>query len=544
MVVLRETQNVHWRKDGYRPQVTDYRMCTGLRGTSLWSVACSLWSGNLAILPALFTLLVPLSAADLSLVNAAARDDWSTAPTLLSNQDTVRATQADGMTALHWAIHYHRADQVSKLLAAGASATTATAYKITPLQMACDQGNTAIIRALLAAGANAQDSVEGRESMLMLAARSGRSDAVQALLDHGAGAKIDADSEKGQTALMWAAAEGHVEVVKLLLAAKADPARRTDKGFTALLFAVRAGHRAVVDALLAAKVDANEAIGGKKDSNSNKGEQKGGAGALLVALENGHFELAIRLVEAGADPNDQRTGYTPLHTMTWVRKPERGDDKGQPPPTPSGTMTSLACVRELVRLGAKVDQPLAKGVNNHGKMSLVGATPLFMAAQSADLDLMKLLVELGADLKRPNEDGATPLMTAAGLGSAAPDEEAGTEPECVAAVSYLLGLGAEVNTVDKNKETAMHGAAYKNLPAVVHLLAKHGADISLWNRKNDSGWTPLLIAEGFRPGNFKPSEATIVAIRTVMTAAGVTPPPPTPRPDAAVTKDKKKETYP
>jgi uncharacterized protein len=491
---------------------------------------------------ALFTLLIPLSAADLSLVTAAARDDWSTAQALLSNKEAVCATQADGMTALHWAVHYRRVDQVSKLLAAGASATTATAYKVTPLQLACDQGNAAIIRALLAAGANAQDTVEGRESMLMLAARSGNNAAVQALLENGAGAKIDADSEKGQTALMWAAAEGHVEVVKTLLAAKADPARRTDKGFTALLFAARAGHRAVVDALLAAKVDANEAISGKKDSSKN--DQKGGASALLVALENGHFELAIRLVEAGADPNDQRTGYTPLHTMTWVRKPERGDDKGQPPPTPSGTMTSLVCVRELVRLGAKVDQQLAKGVDKHGKMSLVGATPLFMAAQSADLALMKLLVELGADFKRPNEDGATPLMTAAGLGSAAPDEEAGTEPECVAAVSYLISLGADVNTVDKNEETAMHGAAYKNLPAVVHLLAKHGANISLWNRKNKFNWTPLLIAEGFRPGNFKPSEATIVAIREVMTKAGVTPPPPTPRPDAAVTKDKKKESYP
>jgi ankyrin repeat protein len=474
------------------------------------------------------------SAANLSLVTAAARDDWSRADTLLANQDAVRASQADGMTALHWAIHYNRADQVGKLLAAGASATAATAFKITPLQVACDHGNATIIRALLAAGANARDSVEGGESMLMLAARSGRSDAVQALLEHGA--KIDGDNQKGQTALMWAAAEGHVEVVKLLLAAKADPKRRTEKGFSALLFAVRAGHRAVVDALLAAKVDPNEAIDGKKDSKSDKG----GTGALLVALENGHFEVAIRLVEAGADPNDQRSGYTALHTMTWVRKPERGDDNGQPPPAPSGTMTSLVCVRELVRLGAKVDQPLGKGVPKHGKMSLVGATPLFMAAQSADLELMKVLVELGADFKRPNEDGATPLMTAAGLGSAAPDEEAGTEPECAAAVSYLISLGAEVNTVDKNKETAMHGAAYKNLPAVVHLLAKHGADISLWNRKNDFGWTPLLIAEGFRPGNFKPSESTIVAIRAVMSAAGVTPPPPTPRPDAAkpLAKDK------
>jgi ankyrin repeat protein len=123
-------------------------------------------------------------------------------------------------------------------------------------------------------------------------------------------------------------------------------------------------------------------------------------------------------------------------------------------------------------------------------------------------------------------------MAAAGIGTLAPDEEAGTEPEAVAAVEYLVGLGADVNTVDKNGETAMHGAAYKSLPKVVQLLADKGAKVETWNHKNRYGWTPLLIAEGFRPGNFKPSAETIEAIRHVMQSAGVTPPPPTPRPAA------------
>ena len=73
----------------------------------------------------------------------------------------------------------------------------------------------------------------------------------------------------------------------------------------------------------------------------------------------------------------------------------------------------------------------------------------------------------------------------------------------------------------------MHAAAYKNLPKVVELLAAKGAKIDIWNQKNKYGWTPLLIAEGFRPGNFKPSFETIASIHKVMLAAGVTPPPPT-----------------
>ena len=117
-------------------------------------------------------------------------------------------------------------------------------------------------------------------------------------------------------------------------------------------------------------------------------------------------------------------------------------------------------------------------------------------------------------------------MAAAGLGCHAPTEEAGTEPECLEAVAYLLTLGADVNTVDKNGETAMHGAAYKSLPKVAKFLADKGAKIEVWNQKNDRGWTPLLIAQGFRPGNFKPSVPTIAAISEVMLAKGVQPPPP------------------
>jgi uncharacterized protein len=139
--------------------------------------------------------------------------------------------------------------------------------------------------------------------------------------------------------------------------------------------------------------------------------------------------------------------------------------------------------------------------------------------------MMKLLVELGADPMRPNADGSTPLMAAAGLGCYAPDEEAGTEDECVAACDYLLSLGADINAVDKKHQTAMHGAAYKSLPKVAKLLASKGAKIEVWNQKNDQRLDTAAHRAGFRPGNFKPSVPTIEAISQIMLAAGVTPPP-------------------
>jgi ankyrin repeat protein len=123
-----------------------------------------------------------------------------------------------------------------------------------------------------------------------------------------------------------------------------------------------------------------------------------------------------------------------------------------------------------------------------------------------------------------NADHSTPLMAAAGLGTRAPDEEAGTEDEVLEAVTLTIELGGDVNAVDDNGETAMHGAAYKNLPRVVQFLADKGAKIEIWNKPNKYGWTPLSIAEGYRVGNFKPSPDTIAALHRVMLAAGVTPP--------------------
>lgn len=107
-------------------------------------------------------------------------------------------------------------------------------------------------------------------------------------------------------------------------------------------------------------------------------------------------------------------------------------------------------------------------------------------------------------------------MAAAGLGTNAPGEEAGTEDELLDAVRLLLEQGADINAVDQNGETAMHGAAYKNAPQVVKLLAEKGADPSVWNRPNKYKWTPFSIGEGHRPGNFRPSPATVEALNEAL----------------------------
>jgi len=456
------------------------------------------------------------------LADAVERRDTAAIAELLDRRVDVDAAQVDGMTALIWAAYHDDLDTARVLLEAGADVAATNRYGVAALSVACQNGSGPMVKLLLDHGADPNTTLRGGETALMTASRTGRVDAVQPLIDKGAG--LDAKEAGGQTALMWAAAEGHTRVVDALIDAGAEFRTTLRSGFTPLMFAVRNGHIGVTHRLIEAGVDVNEAMT-RARGGRNKPERN--TSPLLMAMENGHFELAEALLEAGADPNDDRTGFAPLHVMSWVRKPERGDnDKGTPPPPITGKLSSLDFVRVLVKHGADVN--LRKDRNGGGRLriSVKGTTPFHCAASTADVAYMKTLLELGADADTTNGKGQTALMLAAGIDEKPEGDGPGTAEAHHEAVVFLLELGQDVNAVDKNGETAMHGAAYKSLPKVVRLLDQRGADIKIWSKKTRQGRTPLNIARGYRPGNFKPSFETVEAIKQVMIARGVTPPPP------------------
>src|SRR6185436_15551111 len=366
------------------------------------------------------------------LADAVEKSDRATIRALLENHSDVNAAQPDGMTALHWAAYEDDLETAKLLLKAGANAKATNSYGITPLSLACVNGNGDFVESLLQAGADPNTTLRGDETVLMTAARTGKPAAVEALLKKGA--DVNARERRGQTALMWAAADGHAAVVDLLLKAGADfQATLLNSGFSPFFFAVREGRIDVVRALLKAGIDLNATMDPRKPSG--KGPRKG-TSALMLAVENGHFDLALTLLEAGADPNDQRSGFTPLHALTWVRKPNRGDgDDGDPPPIGSGNLSSLQFAKKLIEHGADLNTRLKNGRGGPGLYSKTGATAFLMAAGTADTSYMRLLVDAGANPLLPNIDHCTPLMAACGIGigGAAADETAGTEPEVLEA---------------------------------------------------------------------------------------------------------------
>ena len=220
----------------------------------------------------------------------------------------------------------------------------------------------------------------------------------------------------------------------------------------------------------------------------------------------------------GIDANE--TGYTALHALTWVRRPPYGYNP--PGPITTGNVDGVTFVRGMVERGADVNARMTGEPRTRFRKSYnwIGATPLLMAAKVADVPLVRVLLELGADPTITTDENTTLLMVAAGVGIASPGEDGGTEEEALECNQLVLALGGDINAIDDNGETALHGAVYRLAPSVVQLLIDTGAET--FTVQNQAGWTPLHVATGvFRQGTYKESPAAAVLLRQVMTERGL-----------------------
>jgi len=449
-------------------------------------------SGLLLLLPA----LAPLAAAQggQRLVDAARAQDHDAVRALVAQQPDVNGTQADGATALHWAAHWDALDTAGLLIGAGADVDVANEYGVTPLALACGNGAGAMVARLLEAGADPNAARSTGETPLMTCARTGNPDAVRTLLDHGADPNL-AEPWREQTALMWAAGEGHTAVARALIEAEpgANVDARSSGGFTALLIAAREDDPELAGLLLDAGADVNATA-------------PDGTTSLLVATVRGHSALAIVLLERGANPNSDGTGYTALHWASGAWHTEltgrlRGietarDDEWR---SLNDVRTGkLALVEALLAHGADPHARLVRSPPQFGyasgrfRVSLVGATPFLLAAMDGNVAVMRALAAAGADPTVGTDELTTPLMVAAGLGQV-PAETRVSEPDSIAAVTYVLELGADINAINAVGRTALHGAAHIRSDAIVQLLVDHGAEL---NAADERGITPLMIAEG------------------------------------------------
>jgi ankyrin repeat protein len=443
-----------------------------------------------------------------ALLAAAKHGSATEVAALLADEADADEAEADGTTALHWAVHNGDADSAAALLAAGAAPDVANRYGVRPTYLAAENGDAAMMRALLAAGADPHAAFAEGETLLMTASRTGDVATIEALL--AAGVEVDAvESRGGQTALMSAAAANNGPAVAVLLAAGAErDAREVTGEFTALAFAVRGGAVDASKTLLAAGADANAMLAD-------------GTSMLVLAAINANYAVMDLLLDHGADPNAAApNGWTSLHYIARVRRWNRGFNL--PGPEHRDDVSSLAVARKLVAHGADVNA-------RHTDEDDAGATPFLFATKFLDLAYMRTLLELGADPTLATDDGTTAVMAAAGVGQGF--NSAGNAPgsieEALAAVELTLEIGGgSVNDVNKSNETPLHGAMYRGGSlALIDILIERGARLE--GVVNSRGWTPLRIADGVALDGsaFIRYPDAAAHLRELMGAAGLPVPP-------------------
>jgi ankyrin repeat protein len=447
-----------------------------------------------------FSVLLMGAAPTLPLINAARNADREGVRRLVQEKADVNATEPDGTTALHWASYRDDVESAELLIKAGANVNAANDLGATPLWTASLNGSAAMVRRLLQAGANPNATLLLGETPLMVAARSGNADVVQQLVTRGA--NVNARATRGQTALMWAVAQKHPDVVKVLLANRADVHTRSESWNqmeavsphgvpeynreipygknTALMFAARVGDLESARLLVAAGANVND-------------EDAWGISVVTLATHSGFVDLVEFLLDKGADPNRSAAGFAPLHEAI-MRRDE-------------------PLVRTLLAHGADPHAPLQawtptrrQSSDLHFEPELVGATPYWLAARFWEPNVMRLLVELGADPKSVHRsdrivdgkegraydhryDATNALMAALGMGGGGnawvqPDRSQ-REALTLATVKLAVDLGIDVNATNTDGRTALDAAKTLKYETVVAFLVSKGAKAGMPDKKEE-----------------------------------------------------------
>jgi ankyrin repeat protein len=447
---------------------------------------------NRAAALVLASVWVSTALAQTPVADAAARRDAAEVRRLVQSGADVKAAQADGATALHWASYYGDVPLVSFLLEAGADVAAANRNGSTPLWLAASQGDAAVVAALLKGGADANEALPLGRRPLMLAARSGSVETVRALL--AAGAAVDArESARGTTALMQAADQGHADVIALLVEQGADVAAASAPvvrdGRTAALGKSddpRAAVRRQVIAILCDQPTPD--LGRLQDLSGEITEDEA---------------LADAAAASGANPcNLQRDslGFVIAEGGRRNRGPREPDGGELTALIYAARTGSIEAARVLLDAGADVNQ-----------VTRYGWSPLLAATQNRNYQLGKFLIEKGADVNLANKGGWTPLYLATDNRNLEGGDYPTRAPDMddLEYLKLLLDSGANPNAqlvestetrtvftnqwLDEDGATAFLRAAQSGDVELMKLLLAHGADPKI-NTK--LGVTPLAAAAG------------------------------------------------
>ena len=352
--------------------------------------------------------------------------------------------------------------------------------------------NTEILKVLIEAGADPDSPNPDGMTALLAVARTGNVEAAQVLLK--AGAKVDAKEKfGGQTALMWASARRHPEMMELLISKGADVnARSTDRnyqrhiqaegrpknldsgGLSPLLYAARENCMACVDVLLKHNADVNlPDPDGVSPLHRGDPERQLGPREAADRRRRRHQSVG-HLRRDTAVPRAQLA-----HQARW-----RHGRRSIRSTRPTARRSSGCCSTSGANPNAQL---FFQPANLSGTTNTRGATPLIRAANNADMEMVKLLLDKGADATIYMADRQTPIHAV--LAGRAPENQA------IELIKILQKAGTDVNVValinhpqEIRGGTALHYAVRKRQKEVIKLLASMKIDM---NAVDQDGLTAL-----------------------------------------------------
>ena len=287
-------------------------------------------------------------------------------------------------TPLHVACELGDKEIVRILLNAKPELNRLTTDSLTPLYIAAKRMHTEAIVILLEAGADPNSKNDERGiTPLMAAALNDDTKSIHTILEYSGTLVNETSNVNGYTALQFAAQDGHLAALRLLLqrSANVEATLSTPTGETALLLAASAGEEAIVHELLEWK--ANVLATTKTDRHS----------ALALAVLNNHEDVVSTLLEW------QRTnGIFIVNALSTF--------DGKTPLILAADKGNLEITRLLVENNAYLED---RSFNEEN-------TALMAAVKWQDPDLVKVLIDAGADVEAMDYNGCRPLYVAAQLG--------------------------------------------------------------------------------------------------------------------------------
>ena len=368
---------------------------------------------------------------------------------LLENGSDVHQTNHFGNTPVCFASGSGKVATLKVLVEYGGDVRLANPNGTTPISIAAQEGHTAVLEFLLEKGVDVNGARDNGATHISIASAWGHAEALKLLIEKGG--EVNKARSNGATPMYVASMWGHVEILKILIEHGGDVHAATSDGSTPVAIASLEGHAGALRILIESGGDVNKA--------TNAGHTP-----AFFAAREGAWETLQILLDNGGDVNQlDAEGWTPVHVASA-----------------NGQIDTLQILIKWIihqaNISGRSPNTASITAGHLNTVDFSGTSPLHMAADEGETEVLKILLNHGADIHKPDASNRTPVWIAA--------QEGHTD-----SLHTLLKAGANARTANAFGDFTLHIASKQGQIDVVRVLAES------WPT-NPLGWRMFLMGGG------------------------------------------------